>query len=254
MKQRVISGALVGIISLASIYFGGYLLYAVLAFIALYGSYEVILIRNKESNKALYLAMILFIAAAVFLPRAWMSGIIMLYIISLFYLAMAIEDVSLSDISCTLLLTLIIAFAINGALKLHAISKWILVYLLATSFMSDTGAFFVGRKFGKRKLIERVSPNKTVEGAIGGWLTGAILSFLLAWLCKFFGFEVWFIAVCSIVLPLVSELGDLSFSFVKRNYGVKDFSNLIPGHGGLLDRIDSLLLCILFFSAVVSFL
>ena len=65
---------------------------------------------------------------------------------------------------------------------------------------------------------------------------------------------MWFILVNSLLLPAISELGDLSFSLIKRNYNVKDFSNLIPGHGGLLDRLDSYILCLIIFSSMVSFL
>ena len=181
-------------------------------------------------------------------------GIILVFIVFLFFLAIVDETTSLSDISACFLLSIVLAFAIQGAINLHRINKWLLLYLAITSFLSDVGAFFVGRSFGKTKLNKRVSPNKTVEGAIGGWTVGFILSIIFAFLCKFFGFKMWFILANSIALPIVSELGDLSFSLVKRNYNVKDFSNLIPGHGGLLDRIDSLLLCLIFFSSMVSFL
>ena len=253
MKQRVISGFFVAVISFGAALLGGYPLYAVLAFVSLYGPYEIISIRNKESNKSLYFAMVAYIAAIVFFSHR-SAGITILFIIVLFYLAIAIENISLSDISCTLTLTMIIAYAVSGAIRLSSMNRYILVYLMLTGYAADTFAFFVGRRFGKHKLIERVSPNKTVEGAIGGWFFSSIFSILLGYLCGWFGFAPWFIIVNSLVLPIVSELGDLSFSFVKRNYGVKDFSNLIPGHGGLLDRIDSLLLCLLFFSSMVSFL
>ncbi len=253
MKQRVISGFIMAAAAIAIVLYGGWPFYALLVFVALYGSYEIIMIRNKESNKSLYLAMIAYIAATVFLPSR-QTGILIFYIIVLFYLAMAVEDISLSDISCTLMLTLIIAYAISGAVKLINYNRYVILYLGTTGAVCDMAAFFIGSRFGKHKLIERVSPKKTWEGAIGGWFFGALVSLLFAHFFPYFGYPPIVVIVTSLLLPIVSELGDLSFSFVKRNYGVKDFSNLIPGHGGLLDRIDSILLCVLFFSSVVSFL
>ena len=253
MKKRVISGFIIAGGALAIVLYGGWPSYILCAFVALYGCYEIILIRNKESNKSLYLAMIAYIAATVLLPER-QTGILIFYIISLFYIAIAINDVSLSDISCTLMLTMIIAYAISGAIKLINYDRNVIIYLATTGALSDMGAFFVGSRFGKHKLIERVSPNKTWEGAIAGWVTGSITALTLAYFFHYFGYPTALIIFTSLTLPIVSELGDLSFSFVKRNYGVKDFSNLIPGHGGLLDRIDSVLLCILFFSSVISFL
>lgn len=114
------------------------------------------------------------------------------------------------------------------------------------AWMSDTWAYFVGSKFGKHKLAPRISPKKSVEGAIGG-LVGTVLFCTVTYLvCDRFFFrldtiKLWMVVVFSLVLAVLGMCGDLSASVIKRNFGEKDFGNLFPGHGGVLDRIDSFL-------------
>ncbi len=114
------------------------------------------------------------------------------------------------------------------------------------AWMSDTWAYFVGSKFGKHKLAPRISPKKSVEGAIGG-VVGTMLFCVASYLvCDRFFFhldtvKLWMVVVFSIILAILGMCGDLSASVIKRNFGEKDFGNLFPGHGGVLDRIDSFL-------------
>ena len=112
------------------------------------------------------------------------------------------------------------------------------------SFMSDTGAYFTGRFLGKHKLAPHISPNKTVEGLIGG-LVGAVIGVIAYCIVleKILHFEVnyWYIPVYGIFGSLGAVFGDLCFSAVKRQTGIKDYGNLIPGHGGILDRFDSVM-------------
>lgn len=119
---------------------------------------------------------------------------------------------------------------------------YLLVFLGA--WITDTFAYFTGYLFGKHKLIEDVSPKKTIEGSIGG-IVFCVLSFLL------FGFVVEklgefnanyiFLAVSGVIVSVISQIGDLIMSVIKRHYGVKDYGWILPGHGGMLDRFDSIL-------------
>ena len=250
---RLISGLLLAILGFFVVLYGSIPFYAILIFVAIYGCYEITLVLDKNFKSLLYISMLGFIAAIYFVYQR-STGIILFFVAVLFFLAVVNENISLSDISVSFLLSVVLAFAIHGASTLRNINPWIIIYLAFASLVSDIGAYYTGRAIGKHKLNERVSPNKTIEGAIGGWLAGFIASLLLAYYFKFFGYPIWFMVLSSLILPAISELGDLSFSLIKRNYNVKDFSNLIPGHGGLLDRIDSLLLCLILFSSMVSFL
>ena len=114
----------------------------------------------------------------------------------------------------------------------------IIMLVFLCTWATDTFAFFVGRKFGKKKLSPKSSPNKTVEGAFGG-LIGSIVVGLCA---GFFIGVPWYHAfVLGFLFGIASQLGDLTESAIKREIGIKDFGNIMPGHGGFLDRIDSML-------------
>ena len=113
------------------------------------------------------------------------------------------------------------------------------------AFMSDSGAYFVGLAFGKHKLAPVISPKKTVEGLFGGIL-GAVVGLLIYGLILqvFFKFQVnyWYILLYGLLGSLAGVFGDLSLSAIKRQTGIKDYGNLIPGHGGVLDRFDSMMM------------
>ena len=116
-----------------------------------------------------------------------------------------------------------------------------ILWVFVANYACDTGAYFIGIRYGKRKLNERLSPKKTIEGSIGGWVVGFMSSFLfgLIFLQAFYTFN--FLIVGSLLIPLTAQVGDLFFSSIKRHYQVKDFGGIFPGHGGVLDRIDSLI-------------
>jgi phosphatidate cytidylyltransferase len=119
-------------------------------------------------------------------------------------------------------------------------NRWLLL-ALAIVWAADSGAYFAGRKFGKIKLSPRISPNKTVEGMIGGVVAGMILALVAAPFAGASMKELPYVAIVAIWTILFSVVGDLFESLLKRHVGVKDSSHLIPGHGGVLDRIDSIL-------------
>lgn len=120
---------------------------------------------------------------------------------------------------------------------------WVLLVLPAT-WLADSGAYFVGTRFGKHKLSPRLSPMKTWEGYLGGILWGVLGAVLLAWIWQCFGADKSIITLerglwVGLVMGIFPTLGDLGVSMIKRQFGVKDSSHLLPGHGGAFDRIDS---------------
>jgi phosphatidate cytidylyltransferase len=127
------------------------------------------------------------------------------------------------------------------------------VYLaMFTTFANDTGAFFIGRARGKHKLAPAISAAKTWEGAIGGLISAILAAIVIAMVLNLispFTFKYWQIILLGFLVSLFAQLGDLVESLLKRNMGVKESGNLLPGHGGILDRFDSLI----FVGAVVYY-
>lgn len=160
------------------------------------------------------------------------------------------NDIGFNNLSLIYTVSMLVGFALNAFVSLYNISGLLIWYILIVNYGSDTGAYLIGSRFGKTKLIPHISPNKTVEGAIGGIVLGGILGAI-------FGYFVLKIRVVplliivSFAMPIVGQLGDLFFSSLKRSYKRKDFGSIFPGHGGVLDRIDSLVFSLVF---VVIFL
>lgn len=136
-------------------------------------------------------------------------------------------------------------FSYNGMEDLHFQGSWWILYLLAVTKSADMGGYFVGRFFGKRKLAMHLSPNKTLEGALGGLVGSVLVSLLICYLGKRFGHvfqdftyvgSIWF----GLIIGFFGQIGDLAESMLKRDADVKD-SNGLPGVGGVLDMADSIL-------------
>ena len=127
-----------------------------------------------------------------------------------------------------------------GFIQLRGIGGEWLLYVLLLVWIADTGAYFAGRRYGRRKLAPRVSPGKSWEGVYGGMAATTLLALLFAaWLGLEVAQGLWLI-VATLIVTLVSVLGDLLESMLKRLRGIKDSGHLLPGHGGILDRVDSL--------------
>ena len=133
----------------------------------------------------------------------------------------------------------------------------LLIFVIISTFMTDTGAYFVGVFFGKNKMNERISPKKTWEGFVGGVVISFTLSCIFGLVSAACGFPIhpdltvengWYlILILSLIIPIFATLGDFVFSSIKRYWGIKDYGRLIPGHGGVLDRLDSII-----FSVIVT--
>ena len=253
MKTRVIYGFIVGIIALVTIYFGGILFDALMAFIIFWGSFEFCKARRRKINWFEYALMSLFCVLLIVKPTKSVALTLCLLVL-LTTVAVFDEHVTFEDVCVTMLESVILGFACQCAYDVVRFNKFILGYIVINAMVTDVFALFAGKLFGKHKLNERISPKKTIEGSIGGWLCGGVISFIYIYCLGFCGMEPSIFIIGSIILPLVGEVGDLTFSLIKRYYGVKDYSNLIPGHGGLLDRIDSTLFTLLIYGALTIFL
>ena len=251
MKQRVISGAIVAAVIILTLYFGGPLFYGVISLIGLYGSYEYIKAIKKDFNYLTYLILLVTIFSLIFLHQ-YSEIIILLELIILLTIGIFDARENYVDLAGIFLFSILFGYALYYLIQVEFLNKYMLGYLFIISTFTDVFAYFVGRKFGKHKLNERVSPKKTIEGLIGGCLFGFAGSLIWAMIFKCFGYPTYVFVITSIILPFISEIGDLAFSLIKRHYEIKDFSNLIPGHGGILDRLDSIIFCIIGFGVLIN--
>ncbi|MCR5490995.1 MAG: phosphatidate cytidylyltransferase [Bacilli bacterium] len=146
-------------------------------------------------------------------------------------------------------------------------SNVLVIFVIACCYLNDSWAYFVGMLFGKHHMNERVSPNKTWEGFFGGWILGGISAFAFAMICDACGFPLlesmrifgeksawWWPLILSFSLPLIGDIGDFTFSLIKRHYGIKDYGKSLGAMGGVLDRADSLLFCSIYASVFVVFI
>lgn len=141
----------------------------------------------------------------------------------------------------------------NFLMTIREKSIYYIFYLLMITIMTDTFAHFFGTKIGNKKLCPNVSPNKTVEGFVGGTIFGTFIGTIFY--ITFISYSsLYMIIVATLLMSLMGSFGDLIFSAIKRTHDVKDFGNIMPGHGGVLDRLDSLLIVILTFSLVYIYL
>lgn len=130
-------------------------------------------------------------------------------------------------------------------------ANWLILAVMVLVWGADIGAYFAGKRFGKRKLAPRVSPGKSWEGVIGGLLATLLICLLVGLYRGWSALDLLLALAGTAVVVLVSVVGDLTESMFKRQSGVKDSSNLLPGHGGVLDRIDSLTAAIPLFAALL---
>ena len=180
--------------------------------------------------------------------RAWYVLLVLAYFLAMItqmmrdHVKMRFETLSMCFVG-----GLIVPYLMSSVVRILAmpIGRYVILIPFVIACVCDAGAYFIGIKFGKHKLAPVVSPNKTIEGALGGIAAG-VLAMLLYTLVLDLGFPQLDVnygaaAVYGMLGCLVGELGDLCFSVIKRQTGIKDYGNLIPGHGGVLDRFDSIL-------------
>lgn len=149
---------------------------------------------------------------------------------------------ALNQISGTLLGIIYVAGSFGFLLAISMLEggRFLLFFIFFIVWWGDIGAYYVGKNFGKRLLAAKVSPGKTIEGAAGG-LFGSIAGGLCAWAWFPLGFSLAHCLIVIVICAIIGQFGDLAESILKRSAGVKDSGSLIPGHGGILDRIDSLM-------------
>jgi len=146
---------------------------------------------------------------------------------------------NINDALYMLGLIFFLGLSFNLIITIRNTSLMTLIYLLIVTIATDAYALFGGLLIGKHKLLESISPNKTWGGLIIGTIFGVLIASVFYYIAINDGINISYLIICTTLLSLIGQFGDLVFSSIKRIYGKKDFSNLLPGHGGILDRFDS---------------
>lgn len=250
MKSRLLVAAVgIPLILLIILWAPVQLLKIMLALLAGIGGLELMKCINAASNWQAGVA----IAAcqAVFFPAFFGEELLMplLGLCTILLFALAVfkgGEIKWQQISTAFFAITVLPYAFSAFLRLYnaGYHRAFLLLPLIFSFASDSGAFFVGLAFGKHKLAPKVSPKKTVEGAVGGLLGNAIGAIVFAlvmnhWFDQSINYVM--ITLLGVVCSVVAQLGDLSFSLIKREFGIKDYGTLFLAHGGVLDRFDSVI-------------
>ncbi len=266
MKKRVLSALVMAVACLAAIYFGGYVFGAFFFLAVAVALYEFYRASEKASFKPVKSSGFVFLLMFALMVIFKSSSITNLYVDfpfgigernlfePLLFVAIILclgaivfhhEKHTFSDIGITIFGGFYVVILMSYVVPLRNMKNglWIVILPLITAIAADTFALFTGMAIGKHKLIPKVSPNKTVEGAVGGWLGAIVISMAYYFILTAFDISIglkWFdFLIIGVAGGVLAQIGDLGASAIKRYVGIKDFGNLIPGHGGALDRIDS---------------
>ena len=256
MDLKRVSSAAIGFPIVAAILIFGnkYLVDITVSIIAMLSLHEYFhCFKEQEKNRNLgwvaYLAALLISFIHV-IPSEYVlktiGAVIPISILALFAQVIAtdmkynIKDIAITIFGICYIVIFLMYIPIIRETQNGRITIW---YVFINAWGTDVFAYLIGKKFGKHKF-SKISPNKSIEGCIAGIIGAVILSTAYTVICNTYlgmNFNYLYIILIAIVLSLVGQLGDFSASSIKRYTGIKDFSNLIPGHGGMLDRIDSVI-------------
>ena len=261
MKQRIITAIILGIVAIPICIFSGTIVFPIaMALIGGVGVYELLGCMGTRSKKYLTIPLCIMAIVVPFLVR-YANGnvdnpakILMLSLLcfALYLLGAWVfsyqknqsVDMNLMITSATIALYIIGATACIVMLRDMPYGEYYWYFIFIGAWVTDTFAYFSGMLFGKHKLISAVSPKKTIEGSIGGTLFCVVFFVVYGLIMNGVtnsGISLVLIAAAGLCSAIISQIGDLAMSVIKRTYGIKDYGKIFPGHGGVLDRFDSIL-------------
>ena len=261
MKTRVLTAVCIAIVGIPLLIFSDSVIFSVaLGIFSLMATFELLRALGVYKKYALSLPsyavslLLPLFSHRVFVGEEAQDGylltVALVFFAYLLYLAAFLVfsggRISFKDIGAAYMGTLYIAVSFTALSMLRYSDGGVYLFglVFVAAWVTDTFAYFTGRLFGKHKLAPTVSPKKTVEGSIGGTVFAALAFLLYAFILeKSFALSVSYpmFALSGFLLSVIAQIGDLFASQIKREVGIKDYSNLLPGHGGILDRFDSVL-------------
>ncbi len=257
MKTRIISVILILAIVLPPLLLGGVLLDILIGLVIIFGGLELLQFspNYKRIPKVVSILYMLLCSIVVTLDVAFVFASLSVLVLILLAIPIFSDIFNFVDSAIygfTFLFMFLIVSAFTSIAHLNILYVWLALF---ATYLCDTGAYIVGSMIGKHKLIERISPKKTLEGAIGGVVVSFVGTMVFAFVSGIQFHQnisdVYILIFLCLTLPIVSQIGDLAFSAIKRYFKIKDFSKLFPGHGGVLDRIDSLVFSLVYLYSVL---
>lgn len=255
-KTRLISGIVLMAITIALMVNGGFPLFWVITAISVIGLFELYRAVGMEKTLPAVVGYLSSIVIDILILDNYYEYLLMWLIASLMVLmacyVIAYPKYNSEQMTMLFFGLIYVTVMLSFVFKVRFVQNGILyVWLIFIgAWGSDTCAYCVGKLLGKHKLPSKLSPNKTIEGCLGGIIGAALIGFLFA-LAFFKNTDYWWhFAVIGAISSVISQIGDLTASAIKRNHEIKDYGNLIPGHGGILDRFDS----IIFIAPIVFYL
>lgn len=252
MKQRIITAIIAAALFIPFVLYGKVPFTLLVVAMAVVGFYEILKMK-RISLFSIPGGIGLLSLVLLVIPNKWQVEVVQavgypstlmvvygLMILLLIYVVIVKNKVTFDEIGFILLGSFYVGLGFHFLIETRSAGiEWI-VYCLLVVWTTDSGAYFVGRKFGKHKLWPEISPKKTIEGFVGGIVIAVIFAVGMQLIYPFMNGFVSLILI-TIVASVIGQMGDLVESAIKRHYGVKDSGNILPGHGGILDRFDSLL-------------
>lgn len=244
MKKRIISAIVMTLIFIPFLILGDTWYSVFVGMLGLVSLWELI---RLEKNIPIYMQVLSYIICLLMIIFGYSSIFAMVFFFAYSFGVIITDDLKKYNYKDGLWLfgvTLLVGLIFSAVIKIRSFGLFEMIYCMIIAYATDTFALFGGMLFGKTKLCEEISPHKTVEGSIIGTVFGTALGTVFYTLL-IGRLPIWVVISLSLVLSILGQFGDLFFSSIKRQYGIKDFSDVIPGHGGLLDRLDSLLFVVL---------
>lgn len=264
LKIRVISAIVALIIVIPILILGGYWFYAGAGIISIIGFYEILMLRDNQKKIPSIMKIVAslcfmsFILTCInvtdFIIDTWIFVLIPLVLLTPLLFYGKSKEYDANDAFYLIASTMFLGIAFRYLIVIRTMNIHFIIYLLMVTIMTDTFAHFFGTKLGRVKLCPYVSPNKTVEGMAGGTFFGTFIASIYYLTFINASANALLVIAVSLLLSLVAQVGDLVFSAIKRKYDVKDYGNIMPGHGGVLDRLDSLIFAMLVFSLLYEIL
>lgn len=262
LKTRIISALVMAIIALPILFVGGIPFRILAVLLSILSLYELFKVRDSKIPIIIKVIAFLILGVIVYIGNINILNYVnykyILLIFMLFFIPVVLlndnDKYNYNDAIFIVSNILFLGFIYNIFIFVRNNDLNYFVYLLLITIITDTFALVGGKFIGKHKLCEKISPKKTIEGAIAGSICGTIISVSFYLIVINQNSSVFKIALITLILSIIGQIGDLFFSSIKRYYKVKDFSNLIPGHGGILDRLDSFIFVIIFYVLLINLL